>query len=180
MALAVKKGAGQTLPERISLIGFMGAGKTTVGRMLARRIGYEFYDLDQLIEKKQGQTIKAIFARQGEGYFRRLETETLNSLVSCPRVVIATGGGACARSENRRFFRQDSFTVYLEVSFPGFLKRTAGDPVRPLLRKTVEELKELYSQRLTAYRGSGITVTTDGKAPRQITAEVLRLLTIGA
>jgi shikimate kinase len=114
-------------PARVALIGFMGCGKTTVGRLLAARLGYAFLDLDQWLERRGGRSVRQIFQESGEEAFRDLESSALRELSSRRRVVIAAGGGAPVRDANRPFFRQAA-TFYLEISFEEFLRRTAGLP----------------------------------------------------
>ncbi|MBA7631243.1 Shikimate kinase [subsurface metagenome] len=165
-----------TIPPRISLIGFMGSGKSTVGPLLAQKIGYSFLDLDDLIEERCGRTITEIFSQEGEPKFRLLETEALYSLSHGKRLVIAAGGGAAVQAANRTFFRNDSFTVYLEVSFEEFKRRTGRDPARPLLKMPQKDLRELFETRLSYYKKLGRRVITDGRSPQQITGEILALL----
>ena len=118
-------------PRRIALIGFMGSGKTTVGRLVAARLGYRFLDLDVLITENAGKSIREIFAEDGEETFRRIESDTLYSVREMNRLVIATGGGAPVRQENQEFFENLATTFYLEVSFKEFLNRTGRDHARP-------------------------------------------------
>ncbi len=166
----------QNTPSRISLIGFMGSGKTTVGRMLAGRLKYSFLDLDDLVEENAGKSIRTVFAEQGEREFRKLETEALYSLTARNKVVIATGGGAAVQEENMAFFKENSFTLYLEVSFDEFLRRTGQDPYRPLLKRAEKELRGLYNARLPIYRELGRIIKTGGKSSQIITDEILTLL----
>ena len=160
----------------ICLIGFMGCGKSTVGRLLAERLGYAFLDLDALVEERRGKSILEIFRCEGEEAFRGYETDALNSLTGRGRLVLAAGGGAAARPENSRFFLEHSFTVHLQVSFPEALARTRFDPLRPLLRLPQESLKALYDSRLPEYRRLGLTVATDGRSLEQVVEEIVRLL----
>ena len=132
----------------IYLIGMMGAGKTTVGRMLAERLGWDCVDMDQQIEKEQGKSIPAIFAESGEEGFRRLETELLGRLSAGECLRVSTGGGTPLREENRRIMASSGLVVYLRVSVEDVLRRTRGDRHRPMLagtdrRKRVEELLEM-------------------------------------
>ena len=165
----------QSLPSRISLIGFMGSGKSTVGRLLAEKIGYWFLDLDEIIESKAGKPVREIFITKGEEEFRRLETEALYSLTGRNQLVIATGGGAPIRKENRAFFQKELFTIYLEVSFKEFLKRTGENVVRPLLKLPRDQLTALYEKRLPVYRDLGRLIMTDGKSPEKITEEIVSI-----
>jgi shikimate kinase len=159
----------------VALIGFMGCGKTTVGRLLAARLGYAFLDLDQWIEARQGRSIRQVFQESGEEAFRDLEGSALRELSSRRRVVIAAGGGAPLREANRGFFRQAS-TFYLEISFEEFLRRTAGNPDRPLRGRPVEELARLFESRLPVYRELGERVVSEGRAPPKVMEEILERL----
>jgi shikimate kinase len=135
----------------VALIGFMGSGKSSVGALLAARLGYHFLDLDALIEERVGKPIRRIFEQDGEEAFRELETRALQDLP-----------GAA--------------TFYLEISFDVFWKRTASDPARPLLRKSREELRRLYESRLPAYREAGLRVDAGSREPAEVVTEILRLL----
>ncbi len=159
----------------MALIGFMGCGKSTVGRLLAARLGYSFLDLDQWLERRQGRSIRQIFQESGEEAFRDLESSALRELSSRRQAVIAAGGGAPLRQANRGFFRQAS-TFYLEISFEEFLRRTAGSPDRPLRGRPVEELARLFEGRLPVYRELGETVVSEGRTPAQVMEEILEKL----
>ena len=165
-------------PRRIALIGFMGSGKTTVGRLVAARLGYRFLDLDVLITENAGKSIREIFDEDGEEAFRRIESDALYSVREMNRLVIATGGGAPVRQENQEFFENLATTFYLEVSFKEFLKRAGRDPARPMLDRSEEEVKKLYRSRLPIYRSLGQRVITDSRKPQDIAAEILKKLSI--
>jgi shikimate kinase len=164
-------------PHRIALIGFMGSGKTTVGRLVATKLGYRFLDLDVLITENARKSIRQIFTEDGEETFRRIESDTLYSVREMNRLVIATGGGAPVRQENQEFFENLAATFYLEVAFPEFLKRTGRDRARPLLDRSEKELKKLYNSRLPIYRSLGQLIVTDARPPQDIAAEILKALT---
>lgn len=164
-------------PHRIALIGFMGSGKTTVGRLVAARLGYRFLDLDVLITENARKSIREIFAEDGEETFRRIESDTLYSVREMNRLVIATGGGTPARQENQEFFENLATTFYLEVSFKEFLNRTGRDHARPLLDHPKNDLEKLYKSRLPIYRGLGQRINTDSRKPQEIAAAILRKLT---
>ncbi len=152
----------------------MGSGKTTVGRLLAARLGYRFLDLDVLITENAGKSIREIFDEDGEDAFRRIESDTLYSVREMNRLVIATGGGAPVRQENQEFFENLAATFYLEVSFDEFLNRTGKDRARPLLDRSEKELEKLYKSRLPIYRSLGKRVFTDSRQPQDIAAEILK------
>lgn len=163
-------------PHRIALIGFMGSGKTTVGRLVATRLGYRFLDLDVLITENAGKTIREIFDEDGEEVFRRVESDALYSVREMNRLVIATGGGAPIRQENQEFFENLAATFYLEVSFKEFINRAGLDPARPLLDRSQKYLEKLYKSRLPIYRSLGQRVITDSRTPQEIAAEILKKL----
>ena len=163
------------LPARVALIGFMGCGKTTVGRLVAARLGYAFLDLDEWIEQRQGRSVRQIFQTEGEEAFRELETSALRELSARRRVVIGAGGGAPVREANWPFFREAA-TFYLEISFEEFLRRTSSNPDRPLRGRPLEELARLFEARLPVYRELGERVVSEGRAPVQVAEEVLEKL----
>ena len=165
-------------PARVALIGFMGSGKTTVGRLVAARLGYAFLDLDERIQARRGLSVQQIFQSAGEEAFRELESFALRELGSRRRVVVAAGGGAPVREANRWFFRE-SRTFYLEISFAEFLRRTASSPNRPLRGRPEAELQALFDGRLPVYRELGDTVVSEGRVPAQVAAEILERLRSG-
>lgn len=156
----------------------MGSGKTTVGRLVAGRLGYRFLDLDTLIVENAGKSIREIFDEDGEEVFRQIETDALYSLREMHRLVIATGGGAPMRQENQEFFENLAATFYLEVSYHEFLKRTGKDHARPLLDRPEKQLKILYKSRLPIYRSLGQRIFTDSRKPEDIAAEILEILAV--
>ena len=163
-------------PHRIALIGFMGSGKTTVGRLVAARLGYRFLDLDVLIMENARKSIRDIFDEDGEEAFRRIESDALYSVREMNRLVIATGGGAPIRQENQEFFENLAATFYLEVSFQEFLNRTGRDHARPLLDRSEKKLEKLYKSRVPVYRSLGQCIRTDSRRPQDIAAEILKKL----
>jgi shikimate kinase len=165
-------------PHRIALIGFMGSGKTTVGRLVATKLGYRFLDLDVLITENAGKSIREIFDEDGEESFRRIESDALYSVREMNRLVIATGGGAPVRQENQEFFENLAATFYLEVSFQEFLNRAGKDPSRPMLDRSEEQVKELFKSRLPIYRSLGQRVITDSRTPQDIAAEILKKIAV--
>ncbi len=144
---------------RITLVGFMCSGKSTVGKILARKLGWGFRDTDEEVERREGLTIPQIFALKGELYFRELERRVLKDLLKEERVVIATGGGLGADPGAMALMRERSFVVWLRVSFEEFMKRCASDEGRPLLRRGDEELRDLLRRRERVYRSAHLTLT---------------------
>ncbi len=164
------------------LIGFMGAGKTSVGRALASRLGWRFCDLDQMIESREGATVAAIFARHGESGFRAAESRMLRELLqdvsSRHDLVVALGGGAFAQPQNREELeRSGAITVLLEAPIEELRRRCSGDEtIRPLARDA-ERFAELYEARASAYALARHKVNTMGKAVEDVAAEIERILT---
>lgn len=147
----------------IFLIGPMGAGKSTIGKLLAKNLGREFWDSDKEIERRTGVSIPMIFDYEGEAGFRRRESETLLRLSQREWAVIATGGGAVLLPENRELLRRRGFVVYLKCSVDKQLERTQKDSNRPLLRTDDprQRLQDLFDQRDPLYRETAdLTVDT--------------------
>jgi shikimate kinase len=163
------------LPPRIALIGFMGAGKTTVGKILAESLGYDFIDTDDLVVARAGAPIAQIFRQKGEPAFRRLEIDALQSLAVRERAVIAAGGGAPAQESNRQFFRTRAATFHLRVSMENVRgrTRTPDGSVRPLLSQGDREVQALYDARLSIYEELGRSVETDGRTPLEVARQII-------
>lgn len=133
--------------NNIVFIGFMGSGKTSVGRLVAQRLGFQFVDTDAVVVERTGMQISEIFARHGEPWFRDHETSTLNSLSILNRTVISTGGGVVLRPQNSALLRKLGFVVWLTASEEVIFERVSRNKKRPLLqtddpRQTVHELLE--------------------------------------
>lgn len=141
-------------PENIYLVGLMGAGKTTIGKALAKRLGWRFVDSDHEIEARTGVSIPTIFEIEGEEGFRRRETQVLRELTALPHIVMATGGGVVIAEENRQLLRDNGFVVYLDVSPAQLYERTRHDRNRPLLQVAdpLRRLQELLEVRGPYYR----------------------------
>ncbi len=160
---------------RIYLVGFMCSGKSTVGRLLASRLGLTFYDVDTEIEKREKLSVPDIFARKGEGYFRRLEKKLLEELSLKESAVISTGGGLGAKEENLRFMRRRGLVVWLDVDFTTFLRRCKRARNRPLLRLGPEKLRDLYEVRKRTYRKAHVRVKGE-LPPERAVREVISAL----
>jgi shikimate kinase len=160
-----------------AIVGYMGSGKTTVGRILARKLGWEFVDLDLAIARTEGRSIPEIFADSGEQCFRDLEHQMLLSLVesNAQNRIIACGGGIVVRAENRDLLKNIA-TVFLEESIDVLYERTRGTD-RPLRGVGPEEFERRYRERLPLYREvADFTVHVRGRSPRLVAIEILRRL----
>ncbi|UOA07546.1 shikimate kinase AroK [Methylobacter sp. S3L5C] len=142
-----------TRSENIYLVGLMGAGKTTIGRQLAKSLTVPFYDSDKAIEESTGVDIPTIFEFEGEEGFRDREQKMIQQLTELEGIVLATGGGAILRDENRRLLKENGFIVYLQCSVERILERTRRDTQRPLLKtdNPKERIENLFAQREHLY-----------------------------
>jgi shikimate kinase len=147
-------GRGAADPDNIFLVGMMGAGKTSVGKLLARNLGKQFYDSDHVIEARTGVKIPVIFELEGEQGFREREAAVVDELTALHGVVLATGGGAVLREGNRRALRARGVVVYLRASVADLWSRTRHDRNRPLLQTADPQarLAQLYQERDPLYR----------------------------
>lgn len=165
--------------SRIVLVGFMGAGKTTVGRELARRLGWRFVDMDATIERNVGASVTDIFERYGEGRFRDMEEKTADGLLGESRVVIASGGGWAARPGRLARMPDGTATVWLEVD-PDEVVRRVGHEVgrRPLLDvgDPVTAARSLLQERAEHYAGADLRVDTTGHSVDDVTEGILEIL----
>jgi shikimate kinase len=134
--------------ENIYLIGLMGAGKTTIGRQLARALQLPFYDSDKAIEESTGVDIPTIFEFEGEAGFRAREQKMIMQLTELQGIILATGGGAVLRAENRQRLQANGFVVYLYCSVDKIVERTKRDPNRPLLQKDGDDPRAREEQLL--------------------------------
>ncbi|NJC89369.1 MAG: shikimate kinase [Desulfuromonas sp.] len=160
------------------LTGFMGAGKSTVGRCLARRLGYHFDDLDQLIVAREGRPIPEIFATRGEAYFRDCETAVLTEQAGKERTVFATGGGIVGREENRALMKQHGRVVYLRAAWPTLENRLSMGSGRPLAdpQQGWDAIRELWESRLPWYEEAEVVVDTDHLEVEAVVNEIISRL----
>lgn len=136
--------------DKIYLVGFMAAGKTTVARALAKRLDWQPVDIDELIEQRERLTVSEIFAKRGEAYFRALEREILIEQTGPRHLVVATGGGTFADPQNRAAINQDGVSVWLDVPLDRLVGRVPADGRRPLAADRAG-FERLYYQRRAAY-----------------------------
>lgn len=161
------------------LCGMMGAGKTSVGKEVAKKLGWRWCDTDQLIVERHG-SITDIFATHGEAYFRRLETEIVKELVQTDCLVLSVGGGLVLREENVALLRENGKIVFLCASVETLEKRLQADSSRPLLQakeSLKERLQQLLKERTPIYEAvADFTVNVDEKTLEEIAAEIVTLI----
>jgi shikimate kinase len=165
-----------TQPRRIVLTGFMGSGKTTVGPLVARQLGWKFVDVDDVIEEETGVTIAEIFARHGEPAFREREHATIARLATADGLVLALGGGAIERAETRDLLLTAPATllIHLEVELATTLARCSGtENTRPVLADQTN-LASRYQRRLPLYRTAHVSIPVDTLTPDQVADAILR------
>ncbi len=164
-----------TATERFFLIGFMGTGKTTLGRQVAERMGLSFVDLDERIERSSGMSVSEIFDKEGEAGFRRRETQALLELVETPEpTLVATGGGAFTVDANRLLMKSAGVVVWLDVPIGEILARIEGGE-RPLW-KTPAEVLALHERRRGSYQQAHHRLALDGAGPDEAAERLHRLL----
>jgi shikimate kinase len=157
----------------------MGAGKSTIGRLLSAELKLEFFDSDKVIEERCGANIPWIFEMEGESGFREREEQAIDELTQMGSIVLATGGGVVMREANRRHLSARGTVVYLCTSVEQQLARTAKDKNRPLLQAENPEriLRDLFSARDPLYREiADIIIETDQRNPRWVVQELKRLI----
>ena len=148
--------------DKIYLVGFMGAGKTTVARALGRRLGWPVEDIDARIEARERRSVATIFAQDGEAYFRQQERQALSELLPQRQIVIATGGGTFAEPDNRALMLADGAVVWLDIPLPRVLERVPADGRRPLAADRMQ-MEQLYVRRRLSYAEAHLRI--DGTEP---------------
>jgi len=161
--------------DKIYLVGFMAAGKTTVARSLAARLGWRAEDVDELIEARERRPVADIFASQGELYFRAAEREILRLLVPLRHLVVATGGGTFMDLENRKTINLDGLSVWLDVPFEELLARIPNDGRRPLAADRAA-MERLFMLRVAAYSTARIRIDASGVPAEEVAERILAQL----
>jgi shikimate kinase len=165
--------------SNIFLVGPMGAGKSTIGRVLASELNRQFRDTDRVIEDRTGADIPWIFDMEGEAGFRERETAVLTDLCSESDLVIATGGGIVLKPENRQMMKESGYVCYLTASTDQLVERTSRDKKRPLLQveNPRQKIIDLLSLREPIYRESAdLIINTDKRSPKMVAQEIIRLI----
>lgn len=159
-----KNAAATDLLRNVILIGFMGTGKTSIGKRVAQSLGFAFVDTDELIEQASGKSISDIFSDEGEDYFRDLESETLRGCGKRSNQVISTGGGIVLREANRQILSETGYVIWLKASADAILERVSRNHERPLLHTAdpLQTIKDLLLERGKMYSASAdFTIDTD-------------------
>lgn len=165
--------------NKIYLLGFMGSGKTTVGKILAKRLGRHFVDLDAFIESKSKKPIKRIFSESGEEFFRDIESECLNEVSNInSQYVVSTGGGAVLSQFNWELMNANGTTIYLEVDLDTIWKRIRHNNKRPLfnIKTPLGEVKRLFAERKELYEKADFTVKSSKLTAQKVADEVVSII----
>lgn len=164
--------------DKIYLVGFMAAGKTTVARALAERLGWRAEDIDELIEARERRTVADIFARSGEPYFRTLERDILRLLLPLRHIVVATGGGTFMDPDNRVAINMDGVSVWLDVPLDELVARLPADGRRPLAVDRAQ-MERLYAMRQAAYANAQIHIDARGAHPEAVAERIIEAAHLG-
>ena len=165
--------------KNIAIFGIMASGKTSGGKLLAKKLGYRFYDTDELIVKRAGMPISNIFEKKGEKSFRRLESSVINALSKKKKCVIALGGGAITVPKNIKALKKSSMVVSLMSSVSAIMRRTAKDSSRPLLNvaNRRKKIQELIRKRKALYvKHADLVIDTSKLTPVQIAEKIKTFL----
>ncbi len=161
---------------KIALIGFMGSGKTTIGKLLSEKLNLEFTDTDKIIEKETGMKISEIFSKYGEKFFREKERKILLQLTKKDNLIISTGGGLPLNENNMEILNKHFTTVYLKADFETLWNRIKSDKNRPLSAKGEKRLSKLLKFREKCYEKATFIVDTNRKTPENITSEIEKVI----
>jgi shikimate kinase len=153
--------------DKLYLVGFMGAGKSTVARAMGRATGWRVEDIDERIEARERRSIAAIFAQQGEAYFRQLERQVLGELLSERHTIIATGGGTFAEADNRALMLADGAVAWLDLPLARVIDRVPADGRRPLAADRAQ-LDQLYARRQLTYAEAHVRIDATRPVPEVV------------
>jgi shikimate kinase len=153
--------------DKLYLVGFMGAGKTTVARAIGKHTGWRVEDIDQRIESREHRTVASIFSQQGEPYFRQLERLALGELLPLRHVVIATGGGTFVEPDNRALMLADGAVAWLDLSLAQVIERVPADGRRPLASDRAQ-MEQLFARRQLAYAQAHVRVDASRPVPEVV------------
>ena len=164
--------------KTIVITGMMGAGKTTVAKLLADALNLKCLDIDTIVEQQEKMTIAEMFAQKGESYFRKLENQTIISNFQNEELVISLGGGALENPQTRNFLLKNSNIVFLKTSPEIIFERIKNNTSRPLLnnKMSVDKIKEILNKREKNYNTATIVVNTDNKLPNMVVREIIGAL----
>jgi shikimate kinase len=161
--------------RNVILVGFMGTGKSTVGKLLAERLKWSFTDMDEWIEREQKTRIRELFRLHGEAHFRTLESDALRRLLLGEKQILATGGGAVLAQENRTTMLKNGFVVALTADSETIIHRVSSDQNRPLLQGNLEErVHMLLKERIHAYEFAHTAVNTTGLSVAEIVEQIIK------
>jgi shikimate kinase len=165
-------------PNNIVLVGFMGTGKTTVGKLLATQLKWSYVDTDELIEKKTGLNISDIFSQQGEPYFRDIESKVIEEVMLKNHRIISTGGGMVIREQNIITIKSNGIMICLTATPEMIIERTKSDSHRPLLRvdNPKKRIQELMDKRSPYYAKADITIDTTDLSPDEIVIQIMKVI----
>lgn len=164
--------------KTITIIGMMGSGKTTLGKLLGKKLGLESVDIDSAIEEQTGESISEIFSKYGEEHFSTLEKNTIKNIFNSENKIISTGGGAFENKETRDLLINNSIVIYLKTTPEIIFERIKNNTQRPLLKNnmTTDKISEILAGRQKNYELAHHTIVTDNKNPNEIMEEILGVL----
>ena len=162
----------------IALVGMMGCGKTTIGKLIAKELGFSFVDTDELIVEEENRSINKIFEENGEEYFREIETSILIKTLNNDNQIISTGGGIIKKDENIKLLKEKSIVIYLEADDKTLYNRVKNNKGRPLLNvdNMQEKITTLLKERENKYKQAHNTISTKNKEPNDIANEITGII----
>ena len=170
--LAVNQSATFMSIDKIYLVGFMGAGKTTLATTLSSKLGWQTKDTDELVERREGMTVADIFSKRGELYFRAVEHTILSEVVSIRHAVVATGGGTYADPTNRLIIDRDGVSIWLDVSLKRATERLPDDGLRPLAHDH-SRMEKLFHTRQASYRHAQIRLDAEHASADELSHQIV-------